>query len=195
LRPKRRDSGAGGRSCHSIQYHRQTIGVELIGSGGERVSHNKEIATQGYAVNVIDTKGIEMQSIQANELLDRSAGVRIRQSGGLGSRIEYNINGLSGNSIRIFINGTPIANYGPSFSLSSIPTSMIERIEVYKGVVPAHLSDDALGGAINVVLKRSSGNSLGASYSVRLVQHAPSQRQRRLSERLNRVYRKGGCVL
>jgi outer membrane receptor protein involved in Fe transport len=130
------------------------------------LSQNKEIATQGYAVNVIDTKGIEMQSIQANELLDRSAGVRIRQSGGLGSRIEYNINGLSGNSIRIFINGTPIANYGPSFSLSSIPTSMIDRIEVYKGVVPAHLSDDALGGAINVVLKKGTGNSLGASYSV-----------------------------
>lgn len=126
----------------------------------------KEVRAKGFAVNVIDTKGLEMQSIQTNELLDRSAGVRIRQGGGLGSRIEYNINGLSGNSIRIFIDGIPIANYGSSFSLSSIPSSMIERIEVYKGVVPAHLSDDALGGAINVVLKKNNANTLGASYSV-----------------------------
>jgi outer membrane receptor protein involved in Fe transport len=124
-----------------------------------------EIRESGFAVNTIQTKAVEQQSIQANELLDRSAGVRIRQNGGLGSNIQYNINGLSGNSIRIFIDGIPIASYGPSFSLNSIPTSMIERIDVYKGVVPAHLSDDALGGAINVVLKKTIQNMLTASYS------------------------------
>jgi outer membrane receptor protein involved in Fe transport len=128
-------------------------------------SIKKELEEQGYAVNVIETKNVEMQSIQTNELLDRSAGVRIRQTGGLGSSIQYNINGLTGNSIRIFIDGIPIRNYGPSFSLNSIPPALIERIEIYKGVVPIHLSDDALGGAINVVLKKSASNTLSSSYS------------------------------
>jgi outer membrane receptor protein involved in Fe transport len=125
----------------------------------------RELEEQGFAVNVIETKNVELQSIQANELLDRSAGVRIRQNGGLGSQVQYNINGLTGNSIRIFIDGIPISSYGPSFSLNSIPNSMIERIEVFKGVIPAQLSDDALGGAINVVLKKAMRNSLSASYS------------------------------
>jgi outer membrane receptor protein involved in Fe transport len=120
---------------------------------------------KGFAVNVIETQAIALQSVQVNEILDRTAGVRIRQDGGMGSRVNYNINGLSGNSIKIFIDGVPASNYGPSFSLSSIPPALIERIEVYKGVVPGYLSEDALGGAINIILKQRRRESLTASYS------------------------------
>lgn len=43
---------------------------------------------------------------------------------------------------------------------------MIDRIEVYKGVLPAHLTGDLLGGAINIVLKKgTSSNNLSASVS------------------------------
>lgn len=125
----------------------------------------KEIETKGFAVNVIETKVAAIQNVQTTELLDRSAGVRIRQDGGLGSRIQYNINGLTGNAVKVFIDGIPISNYGRSFSLNSIPPALIERIEVYKGVVPAYLSEDALGGAINVILKNKNRNTLSASYS------------------------------
>lgn len=132
------------------------------------VTHKTEktqIETRGFAVNTIETQKVAMQSIQTNELLDRSAGVRIRQDGGLGSNINYNINGLSGNAVRIFIDGVPSSNFGSAFSLNSIPPALIERIEVYKGVVPGHLSQDALGGAINIVLKKQSRNTLVTSYS------------------------------
>lgn len=125
-----------------------------------------DLETAGYAVSAVEMKDVELQSIQTNEVLDRSSGVRIRQNGGLGSRVQYNINGLSGSAIRIFIDGSPIQSYGPSFSLSSIPPNMIERIEVYKGVVPIELAGDALGGAINVILKKNlNRNTLSASYS------------------------------
>lgn len=128
-------------------------------------SKKEKIETKGFAVNVIETKNFELQSIQLNELLDQSAGVRVRRSGGLGSNAEYIINGMSGNSVRIFIDGIPLRNYGPSFSLNSLPVAMIERIEIYKGVVPAHLADDAMGGAINVILKSAAANNLTASIS------------------------------
>ncbi len=146
----------------NLEHDPNTLGGEVVIEGK---TQKRVIEEKGYAVNVIDMKEVKMQSIQANELLDRSAGVRIRQQGGLGSDIQYNINGLSGNSVKIFIDGIPISSYGPSFSLNSIPTSMIERIEIYKGVVPSHLSDDALGGAINVILNKSMQNMLTASYS------------------------------
>lgn len=130
-------------------------------------SEGRQLKEGGLAVSVVDTKKASLQSVQALELLDKTAGVRILQSGGLGSEVQYNINGLTGSSVRIFIDGIPIRNYGSSFSLSSIPPAQIERIEVYKGVVPAHLSEDALGGAVNVVLKKTKRrrNRLSASYS------------------------------
>lgn len=129
------------------------------------VSAKSEIEKSGFAVNVIETKEAALRNIQTNELLDRSVGVRVRQNGGLGSSVNYNLNGLSGNAIKIFVDGIPISTYGPSFSLNSIPPALIERIEVYKGVVPIHLSEDALGGAINVVLKNGFRNNINASLS------------------------------
>ncbi len=105
-----------------------------------------EIEREGYAVNVVETKELSLRNLQTNEILDRTAGLRIRQDGGLGSRINFNLNGMTGNAVRVFIDGVPASNFGRSFSLRSIPPALIERIEVYKGVVPGHLSEDSLGG-------------------------------------------------
>lgn len=128
-------------------------------------SEKKVLETEGFAVSVIEMKEVAHRNIQTNEALDLTAGIRVRQNGGLGSSVNYNINGMSGNSVRIFIDGIPMSTFGESFSLNSIPPALIERIEVYKGVIPAHLSDDALGGAINIILKKSGQNQWNASVS------------------------------
>ncbi|KJD36621.1 TonB-dependent receptor [Tamlana sedimentorum] len=127
----------------------------------------KKIEEGGFAVAIIDTKEASLRNLTTNELLDRSVGVRIRQNGGIGSDVEYNLNGMSGSAIGIFLDGLEISTYGQSFNLNNIPTSMIERIEVYKGVLPSHLTGDYAGGAINVVLKKdvSQNNiNLASSY-------------------------------
>ncbi len=126
----------------------------------------RKIETSGFAVNVIETKEAATRNIQTNELLDRTVGVRVRQSGGLGSEVQYNLNGMTGRSVGIFIDGIEISTYGSSFNLNNIPPAMIERIEVYKGVLPAHLTGDFLGGAINIVMKKGiSNNNISASVS------------------------------
>lgn len=128
-------------------------------------SKQTELETVGFAVNAIKTEEASLRNIQTNELLNTTAGVKIRQNGGLGSDVSYSLNGLSGNSVRIFIDGIPISTYGNSFNLNSIPPSMIKQIEVYKGVVPGHLADDALGGAINIVLHKDAKTNFNASVS------------------------------
>lgn len=131
-----------------------------------RHSAKREIERSGFAANVIETKQAALRNMQTNELLDRTVGVRVRQNGGLGAQVDYNLNGMSGRAVGIFIDGIEISTYGSSFNLSNIPPAMIERIEVYKGVLPAHLSGDLLGGAINVVLKKEAAqNTLAASVS------------------------------
>lgn len=132
----------------------------------EGKTEKKKIETSGFAVNVVDTKEASLRNLQTNELLNRTVGVRVRQTGGFGSNSDYNLNGMSGRAIGLFIDGIEISTYGSSFNLNNIPPSMIERIEVYKGVLPAHLSGDYLGGGINVVLKKGAQvNNLTASVS------------------------------
>ncbi|MEJ8598188.1 TonB-dependent receptor [Riemerella anatipestifer] len=128
-------------------------------------SVKSEIEKKGFAVNVIETKETALRNVQIVELLDKSVGVRVRQNGGLGSGINLNINGMSGNAVKIMINGVPASTYGASFDLNSIPTAMIERVEVYKGVVPGSIADDALGGVINIILKNDIKNQFNASVS------------------------------
>ncbi|MDI5899394.1 TonB-dependent receptor plug domain-containing protein [Flavobacterium yafengii] len=126
----------------------------------------QKIETSGFAVAIIETKEASLRNLTTNELLDRSVGVRVRQNGGIGSNVEYNLNGMSGSAIGIFIDGIEISTFGSSFNLNNIPPSMIERIEVYKGILPSHLTGDYVGGAINVVLKKDvSKNTATAAVS------------------------------
>ncbi|WP_437922037.1 TonB-dependent receptor [Sphingobacterium sp. LRF_L2] len=125
----------------------------------ERKTMKKDMETSGFAVAVIETKEASLRNLTTNELLDRTVGVRVRQNGGIGSQVEYNLNGMSGSAIGIFLDGIEVSTYGSSFNLNNIPPAMIERIEVYKGVLPSHLTGDYVGGAINVVLKKDASRN------------------------------------
>lgn len=119
----------------------------------------------GFNVVAIDAKPFHNVAINITELLDQVPGVKIQQEGGLGSKNNITINGLSGNHVRVFIDGMPMDAMSSAFQMNNIPVNMAERIEVYKGVVPVSFASDALGGAINIVTKKGSGSYLDASYS------------------------------
>lgn len=121
------------------------------------------IREQAYAIEVVDTEDFKNLSTNANDILRTVSGVNIRQSGGVGSEFNLSLNGLSGNQVRIFLDGIPMDYFGSSLSLNNFSANLINRIEVYKGVVPIHLSSDALGGAINVVTTNTVSNFIDAS--------------------------------
>ena len=136
--------------------------------GGVTVVGNAEtvgIREKGFSVEAIETRQLKAQSIDINRILDRSAGVRIRRSGGMGSDFVYSLDGMSGNAIRFFVDGIPMDYFGSSYSINNFPTSLVDRIDIYKGVVPVDLGSDALGGAINLVTNKDILNFLEASYS------------------------------
>lgn len=129
-------------------------------------SHEQKIREQAFNVVAIDAKKLYNTSSDINQILNRTAGVKIRESGGLGSKFNFSLNGFSGNQVKFFIDGVPITNYGESMTLNNIPVNMAERIEVYKGVVPVSLGVDALGGAVNVVTNQNVRNYLDVSYNI-----------------------------
>lgn len=129
-------------------------------------SKNTKVKSGVFSANAIDVSS-KLSSIQtiANEV-EKGIGVRIRRSGGIGSDYNLTLNGMGGNSIRYYVDGIPMAAKGESFSLENIPASIVDRVEVYKGVVPAYLGGDALGGAINIVTNESKKNYYDISYRV-----------------------------
>ena len=128
-------------------------------------SKTQRLREGSLSVNAIDVHSMVSSISSLGRLVDRTAGVKLREEGGLGSDFDLSINGMSGNSVRYFIDGVPLDTKGSDVSLANLPINLIDHIEIYKGVVPTWLSSDALGGAVNIVTNRRHTNYLDASYS------------------------------
>ncbi|BDD12528.1 TonB-dependent receptor (plasmid) [Fulvitalea axinellae] len=126
----------------------------------------EEMKRSGYSVALIKSAEFKNVSPDINQVIKALPGVNVRETGGLGSSFNLSLNGLSGNQVRYFIDGVPMENYGSALTLNNFPVTLIENVEVYKGVVPIKFGADALGGAINIVTDNSPGTLLDASYSV-----------------------------
>ena len=71
-------------------------------------SKTQKLREGAYAVNAIDVKSLSNMTISLNEILGRTAGVKVRAEGGVGSDFDLSVNGMSGNSVRYFIDGIPL---------------------------------------------------------------------------------------
>ncbi|WP_164109713.1 MULTISPECIES: TonB-dependent receptor [Sphingobacterium] len=145
----------------TLQVGQQDIEtVEVLG-----LTKTQEVNRQAYNVIAIDATKLHNTTLDIAGALDRVAGVRVRESGGLGSNFNLSINGFSGSHVRFFLDGVPMDNFGSSFQINNIPINLAERVEVYKGVVPVWLGSDALGGAVNIVTGSRFHNYMDVSYS------------------------------
>ena len=91
----------------------------------------------------------------------------MRRTGGLGSGASLSLAGLSGEQIRFFLDGLPLELAGFPFGIANVPVNLVDRIEVYSGVVPVRFGADALGGAVNLVTGDDTRGAHGAaSYEI-----------------------------
>ncbi len=116
------------------------------------------------AVSVINAKELQGRSVSLETILNKTIGLKVGQTGGLGSSSRIIVHGLEGNRIQILWDGIPMNTSDGTFSLDEIPIDIIERIEVYKSIIPARFGCDGLGGAVNIVTKEFSTDYLDASY-------------------------------
>lgn len=99
------------------------------------------------AVSVINAKELQGRSISLETVLNKTIGLKVGQTGGLGSSSRIIVHGLEGNRIQILWDGIPMSTSDGAFSLDEIPIDIIERIEVYKSIIPARFGCDGLGGS------------------------------------------------
>jgi outer membrane receptor protein involved in Fe transport len=125
-----------------------------------------EIKESPVNITVIDVKKVHGESGNLVDLINRSPGVRLRSDGYLGAPINISLNGLEGKAIALFKDGIPLSVFGHSFDPSLLPVNMLDRVEVYKGVLPVSLGADALGGAINFISRYPAKRTIDLSYEI-----------------------------
>lgn len=63
--------------------------------------------------------------------------------------------GSTGAQVNVYVDGVLMnLNGEAAVNLSAIPVDNVERVEVYRGYVPARFSGAPLGGVINIVTKK-----------------------------------------
>ena len=125
----------------------------------------KQVQKAAYNVVAIEAQQLRNLNSNAADMLARVSGVKMRETGGVGAEANINLNGFTGRHVRIFIDGVPMNEANASFRINNIPAELMERIEIYKGVVPVTFGADALGGAINVVTRKNRYNYGNLSYT------------------------------
>ena len=134
--------------------------VEIVSNGVSRVKRS------AFNAVALDTKEFENSTKSLSDALAKTPGLKLRESGGVGSDMQLMMDGFSGKHIKVFIDGVPQEGVGSSFGLNNIPVNFAERIEVYKGVVPVGFGTDAIGGVVNIITKKKRDRwFLDASYS------------------------------
>lgn len=118
----------------------------------ERIS--EYAANNPNQVVVMGQEEIQQRNLlSVDEVLNAMAGVDIKRSSGLGSRISIRGSGKSG-GVLVLLNGRPLnsGQYG-GVDLSGIPIDMVSSITVFKPPVPVWLGAGASQGAISIVTR------------------------------------------
>ena len=154
---------ADGRSRQNVILKPSVTELDEVVVVSNGVGRIKRSAFNAVAV---DTRELQNSTKNLSEALQKLPGMKLRESGGVGSDMQLMLDGFSGKHVKVFIDGVPQEGAGTAFDLNNIPVNFAERIEVYKGVVPVGFGTDALGGVINIVTNKQKRNwFLDASYS------------------------------
>jgi outer membrane receptor protein involved in Fe transport len=117
-------------------------------------------------ISILGTRQLEGTATNINDALARTTGITVRNTGGVGSASRISVRGLEGKRMGIYIDEAAIGQLSDYMTLNDVPTDMIERIEIYKGIVPYRFGGSALSGAVNVVTKEYPSVYTDASYEI-----------------------------
>ena len=155
--PARSQAGTYG----NVSYELAPVTVEA-----DRPVWEKTLSPGTMSVVYPETYKGEMKTLP--DMLESVAGVFVQRINGTGHYTLARIRGSTGQQVNIYVDGVLMNSSGETgVDLSQIPSGNIERIEVYRGYIPARFAGAAIGGAINIVTKKPEGASGSASFGMR----------------------------
>jgi vitamin B12 transporter len=124
------------------------------------------------SVSVITRQDIEKsQSPTLADLLQGEAGFEFARNGGRGSTTSFFLRGQGSQSLLVMIDGVRVqTDQLAGLTMTDMPLSQIERIEILRGNAGALYGESAIGGVLNIMTRQSKGSPLaygGISYGTR----------------------------
>jgi iron complex outermembrane receptor protein len=115
--------------------------------------------------SVIEKEEFEGKMEDLSEVLEKEAGIQVRQSGGLGSFSTVSLRGSSSDQVIVFLDGILLNSAsGGGVDLGNISLADIEAIEIYRGVTPINFGKASIGGVVNIkTLRSKEGLNVNAS--------------------------------
>jgi len=166
--------------------------VEVTGSRIKRADAETAAPVQIMTREDIERTGkTSIQDVLRSVTADSNGSIPTSFTNGFASgSAAVSLRGLGVNSTLVLVNGRRMSTYGLAddgtrnfVDLNSLPLEAVERLEVLKDGASAIYGADAVGGVVNVILRKNyTGASLGASYGQ--TNHSDGQ--------TTRVYGSGG---
>ena len=122
------------------------------------------VSREPLSITSINAKTVQAINTDPVDMLNRTSGVRVRQSGGLGSEVNISIQGTQEDAVRRYYDGLPIKFLPRGLDVNNMPINQVERIDIYRGVTPLEVGTDALGGGINIIPKKPGKTYVDVSY-------------------------------
>ncbi len=162
----RRDTGeskpeAGGETADTgVSFNGQTYTLGPVTVEAQRPDWEKELSPGTVSVVYTDKYKGEQKDLPA--MLQSVPGLYVQKVNGTGHYTVARVRGATGAQVNVYVDGVPMnLNGEAAVNLSAIPVDNVERIEVYRGYVPARFTGAPIGGVINIVTKKPAG--LGGS--------------------------------
>ena len=134
--------------------------------GVSEVEGDDYMPTRDAGYTEIESSAWEGKALTAADLLSSLPGIQAYKQGGMGSFQTVSIRGIAARNILVCVDGVPLNDAsGGAVNLASIDLNQMEKVEIYKGNVPAKFGVSGLGGAVNFVTRnaiRKGGRALVA---------------------------------
>jgi outer membrane cobalamin receptor len=127
--------------------------VDEVEVTASELTEAERLEQSSAPVEVVDMEAAHEEAADMGDILNRSRSVTVQRAGGLGSRQTLCLHGLCDQQVRIFVDGVPLDFYGFGSRSANLPVSLVERIEIYRGVIPLRLGADSLGGALDFITR------------------------------------------
>jgi iron complex outermembrane receptor protein len=113
-------------------------------------------ATTPAFVTVIKPADLQKAELSLPEILAQTPGVHLQSMGGLGSFTTVSIRGTTAENVRVYLDGVLLnqAAGGP-VNLGNVPLASVDRIEIYRGSIPAQFAGSGMGGVVNIITKKT----------------------------------------
>lgn len=127
---------------------------------------------------VLSLRGADLRRgyLSLADALSEQPGTTVRQLSGFGATSLLSLRGSGSDQVTAFIDAVPVQSLdGTPLDLNDIALGLIDRIEVYRGMTPALLGAQSIGGTVRILTRmpRTPGGevSIGAgSYGARIAE-------------------------